>query len=709
MDDLFQSYEDDYHINNQLRQDQRDVKITQPIRNHDKLCVILRKKQTHSQLINYLHGACFSPVKVTFLHAIQRGFFKSWPGLTRNLVLKNLEDSIYTSMGHIRQERQGLQSTKSPAHPKYLDLLKKRITTLQAKLTKGQSLQDRIQQDILEDAFPTSPLPNIKDHSVVYVLHHEDTAIEKAYTDLTGRFPFQSTRGNKYILIGYHPDSNAILAKAVKDRTSSTLTSAWEQLHSRFQKAGVAPKTYVLDNECSQDLLTAFEKEKVSHQFVPPGIHRANQAERAIQTFKAHFKAGLSSVDPKFPVGCWDLLLEQAELTLNLLRGSRSNPKLSAWAYLFGEFDFSSTPLAPPGTRIVAHNKADKRKSWDFQGEQGWYIGPALQHYRCVSAYFPRTRATRVCDTVDFFPTSIPIPAVTTTDFLRQAAEDIISILTKPPSSTTPSLQAGDPVRNALLDIGTALNRIAPLPIDQSSSSLPTKPPPPDNNVLPLSPSVMPPKPTCGLHVTQPPRVSPKPSPNYDKKFPSSIPSISKQSKRYNLRPRLNKQSTNFKDLATRQLLAQHLFHSPKIHHIFDKSGNRQSIDKLRVGPDGKIWEISLSNEWGRLAQGNDNGVIGTDTIVFLHPSQVPKNRAITYANFIMDYRPLKKEQHRVRITVGGDRLPYPGDAGSPATDLTETKLLVNSVISDSSKGARFLSADLKDFSSQPQWLSLNI
>ena len=55
------------------------------------------------------------------------------------------------------------------------------------------------------------------------------------------------------ILIGYHPDSNAILAKTVKNRTSSTLTSAWEQLHSRFQKAGVAPKTYVLDNESSQE------------------------------------------------------------------------------------------------------------------------------------------------------------------------------------------------------------------------------------------------------------------------------------------------------------------------------------------------------------------------------------------------------------------------------------------------------------------------
>ena len=36
-------------------------------------------------------------------------------------------------------------------------------------------------------------------------------------------------------------------------------------------------------------------------------------------------------------------------------------------------------------------------------------------------------------------------------------------------------------------------------------------------------------------------------------------------------------------------------------------------------------------------------------------------------------------------------------DSGSPATDLVETKLLINSVISDAKKGAKFLTMDLKD------------
>ena len=47
---------------------------------------------------------------------------------------------------------------------------------------------------------------------------------------------------------------------------------------------------------------------------------------------------------------------------------------------------------------------------------------------------------------------------------------------------------------------------------------------------------------------------------------------------------------------------------------------------------------------------------------------------------------------------VGGDKVEYFADAGSPTTTILETKILVNSVISDCHKGARFMSMDIKDF-----------
>ena len=74
-----------------------------------------------------------------------------------------------------------------------------------------------------------------------------------------------------------------------------------------------------------------------------------------------------------------------------------------------------------------------------------------------------------------------------------------------------------------------------------------------------------------------------------------------------------------------------------------------------------------------------------------------------------MDYRPLKTEPDRVRITVGGDKLTYHKDAGSSAANIMETKLLINSVISGAKKGARFMSADLKGFSGTHPWSDFNI
>ena len=87
----------------------------------------------------------------------------------------------------------------------------------------------------------------------------------------------------------------------------------------------------------------------------------------------------------------------------------------------------------------------------------------------------------------------------------------------------------------------------------------------------------------------------------------------------------------------------------------------------------------------------------GTDTIAFISKSEVPSNKKVTYASYACDYRPLKDEPYRVRITVGGDRLDYAQDAGSPAANLVETKMLLNSVISDADKGARFMCVDMKD------------
>jgi hypothetical protein len=51
---------------------------------------------------------------------------------------------------------------------------------------------------------------------------------------------------------------------------------------------------------------------------------------------------------------------------------------------------------------------------------------------------------------------------------------------------------------------------------------------------------------------------------------------------------------------------------------------------------------------------------------------------------------------NRAKLVAGGDRLHYPGNAGTPTANLLTVKLLINSTISTA--GAKFMTMDIKDF-----------
>ena len=669
-----------------------------------KANIILRKKETHMNLVRYLHAACFSPVPSTFKKAIKNGFLKSWPGLTTSLVDKHLPPSEATAKGHLRQERQHLQSTKRTPHDKHPidDLCHK------TKHLSLNNLSNACFTAEMDDFFPKSDSPNVKTNAVAYaIINHED--MSAAYTDLTGRFPQRSSRGNEYILVGYHYDANSILAAAIKDRTASTLTAAWQTLHKQFSTSGNAPQIYVLDNEKSRELTDTFNSNNVTYQLSPPHNHRSNMAERAIQTYKHHLKAGLATCDPTFPLSEWDRLIEQSVLTLNLLRASRTNPKLSAYSYIFGDFDFRSTPLAPPGIRVVAHLKPQQRGSWELNGANGFYVGPALSHYRCIRCYFPKSKSERVCDTVQFIPNVIPIPQTNIDDYLRQAAGDIVSILNKPPSTTYPSLQAGDPVRNALHELAIQLNRAQPLHCIDGGDAKSSDTPLTLNNGT-KEPRVLDktsPSPTTFIDAREP-RVAKSLLPATLKQRSAPISGVQVGALEYT-GASLPK-NTRFRNQRQHRYplrsLANHtsdphnpfLFTNPTVSHIYSPEGKRMTMDALLNSKESRTWTRSLSNEWGRLASGNIYGVKGTKTIRFIRKGQVPKDRDVTYATFVCSIKPLKQETHRVRITVGGDRLSCPDDTGSPAANLLETKLLVNSTISDAKYGARFICTDIVNY-----------
>jgi hypothetical protein len=296
-------------------------------------------------LINYLHAACFSPVKSTWITAIQNGHLTSWPGLTEHAVEKHLSKSTSTTKVHLNQQRQN------------------------ARTTKVKDPQVIITQPDLDQGIKTQ---------YVYAATIDAGQI---YTDQTGRFLVVSSKGNKYIMILYDYDSNAILAQPIKDITAPELLRAFQVMEQELVARGLKPKLMKLDNEASKLLKTYLHQQNITFQLVPPYSHIINATERAIRSFKDHLIAGLCSTDKSFPMHLWDILLPQAVITLNMLRTSRINPKLSASTHIDGQYDFNRAPMVPPGTRIIAHETPSRRRTWEPHGQDGWYIGPALEHY----------------------------------------------------------------------------------------------------------------------------------------------------------------------------------------------------------------------------------------------------------------------------------------------------------------------------------------
>ena len=67
----------------------------------------------------------------------------------------------------------------------------------------------------------------------------------------------------------------------------------------------------------------------------------------------------------------WYRIIKQGEITLNMIRPCRANPRMSVCTALEGEFNYERTPLATPGMKLLMHKKPNKRSSWSCHGKFG--------------------------------------------------------------------------------------------------------------------------------------------------------------------------------------------------------------------------------------------------------------------------------------------------------------------------------------------------
>ncbi len=64
------------------------------------------------------------------------------------------------------------------------------------------------------------------------------------------------------------------------------------------------------------------------------------------------------------------------------------------------------------GCRVIIHTKPVMRRSWDNREKQGFYVGPALDHYRCYELVKSEMKHKVISDTVKFRHIYLQIPAV---------------------------------------------------------------------------------------------------------------------------------------------------------------------------------------------------------------------------------------------------------------------------------------------------------
>jgi hypothetical protein len=135
-------------------------------------------------------------------------------------------------------------------------------------------------------------------------------------------------------MVLYEYDGNDILSEPIKNRTAAELSRGFQDMENKLTAKGLQPKLTRLDNKESHLLETYSDEHNINFQLVPPYSYIRNAAERAARSFKHHVIAGLCSTEKSFPMHFWDILLNQAVITLNILRTSRINTKLQASTHI---------------------------------------------------------------------------------------------------------------------------------------------------------------------------------------------------------------------------------------------------------------------------------------------------------------------------------------------------------------------------------------
>ena len=110
------------------------------------------------------------------------------------------------------------------------------------------------------------------------------------------------------------------------------------------------------------------------------------------------------------------------------------------------------------------------------------------------------------------------------------------------------------------------------------------------------------------------------------------------------------------------------------------------------TAPESQVQTTFYCNELGQLYQGIGKGtngprkqrIPGTEIFKVIRYQDIPQDRRkeVCHTKVVCEVRPQKEDPDITRITIGGNRIIYLGDVGTPTVSLELIKLILNSILS---------------------------
>ena len=158
--------------------------------------------------------------------------------------------------------------------------------------------------------------------------------------------------------------------------------------------------------------------------------------------------------------------------TLNMMRPTHINPKISANTYLQGIHDFNRVPFPHPRILTVIHESPDSRETYAPHGLKGCYVGGSPEHYRCFDIWCPDTRQVCHGETVSLPPHEHVLPGLFSHENITRSIRELIAAL-QHPHPASPTAQYGIEQTQALIQLSRIMQLALPVP----KPATPTIPP----------------------------------------------------------------------------------------------------------------------------------------------------------------------------------------------------------------------------------------